>query len=577
MLKFLLYLLESGICLTILFLVYMVLFRKETYFQFNRIYLISIIFFSALLPFMHFNFNIDDANKYESYFTKLGQIKTTYEHVFDSTKPQEYNLADQEDDNLNLETISNDSNKSKVNNTSLKPNLTVKKWSFTHIIFLIYSLVAFFLITRFIVLLNWIIKTVRESVHENHFNYSIVKVNQDVAPFSFFNFIFINENSVDSNQTKQIVAHEKVHIKQGHTIDLIFIHALCILHWYNPLVWIMLKAIKTNHEFIADNKVLSKGYNMLDYQELLLNQFISFPTIKIANNLNLTSIKERIKMMNNFKSGKIAKLKPFLTIPVALFVFVLFSNLTINNSSNYALFNNDIIQLKGMWENNANHTYGKYILFEDSKFSILEENNDLKEFSYQISDNNIVLSMPNKNKVIIKYEITDELLKIWWGDKEISEYSKSEYDNTLDDYLSDFGLNLKLPEINNYRILKRSELCINVIIADNNYIVNGKLTAKENLKETLLQERTNINALYKSYVTVNIFNDVNVSMHMVTDLKQTLREANLLKICYMGIAKDKKVSKLESRFVGITRKLPPVLGTKESEVLIIVPDSTTLN
>jgi len=527
---------------------------------------------------MHINFSINDTNKYESYFAKLGQIKSSYEQVFDSTKSQEYNFADKRNEDL-IEPVTNkiDSNKSTVNSVSYKPNLSNSKWSLARIILLVYSLVALFLISRFIVLLNWILRTLRVSTRENHFNYSIVKVNQDIAPFSFFNFIFINDSSVNSNQIKQIIEHEKIHIKQGHTIDLIFIHALCILHWYNPLVWIMLKTIKTNHEFIADNKVLSKGYDMLDYQELLLNQFISFPSIRIANNLNLTSIKKRIKMMNNFKSRKLAKLKTILVIPVALFVFVLFSNLTINNSSNYALFNNDLLQLKGMWKNDANNTYGKYILFEDSKFSILEENNDLKEYSYQISDNKIVLNMPNKDKVIIKYEIIDKQLKLWWGDKEISEYVKSDYNNTLDDYLSDFGLNLNLPEINNYKILKRSNLCINVIIADNNYIINGKLTTKENLKETLLQERTNINALYKSYVTANIYNDVNVSMHMVTDLKQTLREINLLKIFYMGVAKDKKVSKLESRFVGIPRKLPPVLGTKHSEVLHIVPDSKSLN
>jgi biopolymer transport protein ExbD len=580
MLKFLLYLLESGLCLSILFLVYLVLFRKETYFQFNRVYLISIIFISALIPFMHFSFNIDDTNKYETYFAKLGEIKSSYEQVLVSTNLVEPNNITNESENIQVKSVPNESDLNEISENSLsnKSNSTNSKWSFNYIVFIIYLLGALYLISRFIVLLHWIIKTLQASIREKHYHYSIIKVEQDIAPFSFLKYIFINDNSVNSDQAKQIIEHEKIHIRQGHTIDLFLIHIFCILHWYNPLVWIMLKAIKTNHEFITDSKVLSKGYDMLDYQELLLKQFISFPTIKIANNLNLTSIKNRIKMMNKFKSGKLAQLKPIFIIPIALFVFVLFSNLTINSSNNYALFNNDIVQLKGMWKNNATNTYGKYILFEDSKFSILEEFNSLKEFPYQISDNKIIINMPNnKDKVVVKYEFIDESLKIWWGNNKVSEYTKSEYDNTLDDYVSEFGLSLNLPKIDNYKIIQRTELCINVIVTENNYIVNGKRTSIENLKETLLEEKANNNAIYKSYVTVNIYNDENISMNMVTDLKQTLREADMLKIFYMGIAKDNKVSKLESRYVGIPRKLPPLFGTNEAEIIQIVPDTTTIN
>lgn len=577
MVKFLMYIIESGLCLTILFLVYLVLLKKETYFQFNRIYLISIIFFSALLPFMHFNFNINDHIKYESYFNKINKIKTSYEHVIGLADVEELNISNNITDQYNVEQNKSESNIFSIQTLTKNKKPKSSKWSITNIIIIIYSIGASLLLFRFILFLIRINKTLRFGNHEKKENYTLVKVQQSIAPFSFFKFIFINKDDLDSNNINQIIAHEKIHVKQGHTIDLILIQLLCILHWYNPLVWFLLKAIKTNHEFIADSEVLSNGYNTLEYQELLLNQFISFPTIKIVNNLNLTSIKDRIKMMNKFKSNKLAKLKPILIIPFALFVFLLFSNLTINTTNNYAIFNNDNAQLMGMWKNESSNTYGKYILFENTKISLLENQHILREFPYQITDNKIILNLPNKEKTELNFTFIDKQLKIWWGNDEFSVFNKSKYDNTLDEYLSEFDLKLNLPIISEYKILKRPELCINVIISDSKYLVNGKETEINNLHKTLMQEKSNMNALYETMITVNIFSDIKVPMNMVTDLKQTLRETNLLKICYIGIANDNKASKLEARFVGVPRKLPPLVGTNEVEVIKIVPDSTSIN
>ena len=86
-----------------------------------------------------------------------------------------------------------------------------------------------------------------------------------------------------------------------------------------------------------------------------------------------------------------------------------------------------------------------------------------------------------------------------------------------------------------------------------------------------------MNKLYESMITININNDINTPMKMVTDLKQIIREKNLLKICYMGIAQDNHVSKLETQYVGVHRKLPPLIGTKTADVIEIVPDTIGIN
>jgi biopolymer transport protein ExbD len=287
--------------------------------------------------------------------------------------------------------------------------------------------------------------------------------------------------------------------------------------------------------------------------------------------------------MNSSKSKRMAKLKPIFIIPFALFAFVLFSNLTLyspnSTINNYSIVKNHYIgQLKGMWINESNNTFGKYILFENTKFSLLEQTHILKEYPYQISDNKILLDLPNKEKAVLKYKLTDNELKVWWGNTEYSTYRKSKKNNTLDDYFTDLNLQVSLPTLTNYKILGRPELCINIIITNGNYYINDSKTTFEDLENKIIDAKSTINALYELYVTVCIYVDTNASMSLLTDLKQILRKNDLLKICYMGFAEDNKVSKLETKFVGIPRKLPPLPNSKNYvEIIEIVPDSVSTN
>jgi beta-lactamase regulating signal transducer with metallopeptidase domain/biopolymer transport protein ExbD len=583
MVRFLLYLFESGVCLTILFLVYLLFFRKETFFQFNRIYLLSIITLSLIIPLTHLNFKVNDSKQFEPYFEKIGQLKTSYEQVISLSNPKSINS-----DNLtavNSSVLNNSDSNLNSKQAELNPIEKESKnhrFSLLEIFFLIYIAGVLLFSSRLFVLYKWMRRTISKSKREQKKGHVLVKVERDIPPFSFFKFIFLSLNT-DRNKLKQIFEHELVHIEQKHSFDLVLAQIVAILHWFNPLVWFLQKTIKTNHEFIADKAVINKGNDILNYQELLLNQFISIPTIQLTNSFNLTNIKKRIYMMNSSKSKKIAKLKPIFIIPFALFAFVLFSNLTLyspnSTINNYSIVKNHYIgQLKGMWINESSSTFGKYILFENTKFSLLEQTHILKEYPYQIADNKIILNLPNKEKAVLKYKLTDDELKVWWGDAKYSTYKKSNKDNTLDDYLSGLNLHVNLPTLTNYKILGRPELCINIVITDGNYTVNDSKTSFENLENKIISAKSKINALYESYVTVCIYVDTNAPMNFLTDLKQILRKNNLLKICYMGIAEDSKVSKLETKFIGIPRKLPPLPSDKNYvEIIEIVPDSVSTN
>src|SRR4030095_5532705 len=83
------------------------------------------------------------------------------------------------------------------------------------------------------------------------------QVNDSIIPFSFGNSIFINRHLHAENEMKAIIRHEFVHVKQKHSVDIIWAEVLCILNWYNPFAWLIRASIRQNLEFIADNKVLA--------------------------------------------------------------------------------------------------------------------------------------------------------------------------------------------------------------------------------------------------------------------------------------------------------------------------------
>ncbi len=577
MVKFLLYLFESGLCLTILFLVYALFFRKETYFKFNRIYLISIILLSLLVPFMHININVKDTRRYENAINEIGKFRTYYEQLIALTDPDylqieayKFNSDFDEPGIVDFNNLSSTKSNYIIDNSStLKitetPDQSIKL-SIVQIIFTIYVLGVLIFFSRIVILFHWVFKTITKNQVESYHGIKIIKLNKNLPPFSFMGYVFLNNDIYSTQKIEQILAHEKAHIKQYHSVDLLIAHAIAILQWFNPFVWFLQKTIKTNHEYLADSNVVDRGYNLLDYQELLLNQFISIPSVQLVNNFNLISIKNRINMMNKTKSGFLAKFKALLIIPAALFAFILFANLTLNSPksvlTNLSFFElqSNMNKMKGMWTNTSNTTYGMKVLFENTKFSVLDENIMLKEYPYQLQGNYIILSLPGKKTIELKYEVVNNQLKIWWNDAEYSLYEKSNYTNSLNYYLADYDINIDLPVLENYKLLQRRELCINVVMADDKIYVNKKLTNYDDLKEILLQEKSKINQLDHDIITINIFADKNLSMDYMNKLNQTLREIGLLKVAHMGKVTDPKISKLQRGFIGMPKKLPPLVG-----------------
>jgi hypothetical protein len=156
-------------------------------------------------------------------------------------------------------------------------------------------------------------------------DYKVRILNDEVSPFSFWQTIYINPRLHKKQDLNNILEHEKVHVKEWHTLDIILAEICVVFYWFNPGVWLMKKAVRENIEFITDAKILKKGIDKKAYQYSLLDVGTLQPSVAIVNNFNLSDLKKRIKMMNTKRSSKVNLTRYLLVLPVLLCITLAFT------------------------------------------------------------------------------------------------------------------------------------------------------------------------------------------------------------------------------------------------------------
>ena len=144
-----------------------------------------------------------------------------------------------------------------------------------------------------------------------------------ITPFSFGNSIFINQQGHSEAELSEIIRHEFVHVRQRHTLDIVWMELLCLLNWYNPAAWLLRHAARQNLEFIADSKVLQSGVDNKAYQYLLL-KVMGAPQFRLATSFNFSSLKKRIVMMNKMQSTKAHLVKFLFVLPLLAVLLLAF-------------------------------------------------------------------------------------------------------------------------------------------------------------------------------------------------------------------------------------------------------------
>ncbi|HEX8546563.1 MAG TPA: M56 family metallopeptidase, partial [Cytophagaceae bacterium] len=152
-----------------------------------------------------------------------------------------------------------------------------------------------------------------------------------IAPFSFFNYLVINKLTYSDKQLNDIITHEKVHIRQWHSIDVLLIELVHCILWINPFLFFLKKALKLNLEFIADEKVISSGVNVVNYQLTILQNSLK-SNFHLANLFNSPKIKQRIEMMDTANDSNTKIYKYALVLPCLLLCNILFGSMTVRES-----------------------------------------------------------------------------------------------------------------------------------------------------------------------------------------------------------------------------------------------------
>ena len=145
-----------------------------------------------------------------------------------------------------------------------------------------------------------------------------------VAPFSWMKMMAISEEDL-AKHGKTILAHERAHIRCGHSWDLLLAQACVFLQWFNPAVWFLKKELQSIHEYEADEYVICNSMDASTYQLVIIEKAVGTRLFSIANNFNHGLLNKRITMMNKDKSHPWARLKYLCMLPLATLVVVTFA------------------------------------------------------------------------------------------------------------------------------------------------------------------------------------------------------------------------------------------------------------
>jgi len=153
-----------------------------------------------------------------------------------------------------------------------------------------------------------------------HRDYIKIILKKSTAAFSFLWYVFLGDKIVKKNHS-HIIEHELVHVKQYHSLDLIFYELLKIIMWFNPLIYIYQNRITALHEFIADAKVAKEDKH--HHYQLLLSEVFKTEKISFINQFFKSSlIKKRIVMLQKSKSKNIWQLKYLFLAPLVLSMLI---------------------------------------------------------------------------------------------------------------------------------------------------------------------------------------------------------------------------------------------------------------
>ncbi|HSA94733.1 MAG TPA: M56 family metallopeptidase [Acidobacteriota bacterium] len=143
--------------------------------------------------------------------------------------------------------------------------------------------------------------------------------------FSFFNYVFLNRSKVPEEDMDRVLAHELAHVRQLHSLDIVFSELLTVIQWFNPFVWPYRRSLRETHEYLADRAVIAQGCSLAGYQLLIVEQHVGGKLLELASSFRTSQIKRRIVMLSKQQTKGLARWKPLLVLPLAVALVLVFA------------------------------------------------------------------------------------------------------------------------------------------------------------------------------------------------------------------------------------------------------------
>lgn len=295
------YAIKSAICLTMLFIPYLLLMRHETYFRLNRILLLAVMLLSLLLPLVNIS-------QFASFYSEpLTVVETAI--------------------------VSADIPVATVMDDTATPHTFTFGWAELVVTVCLLGMAICFttklsgLLRMYSFMRKGNIWTIKEDgIHIYcHLN--------DIPSFSWMHSIVISQNDYNAHK-QEIITHEKGHIIYRHSLDVCIISIIEVLQWFNPFVWILSSELRDVHEYEADRYVLEQRVNARSYQMLLIKKAVGSVSYAFANSFNHSLLKNRITMMMKKKSNPWSRTKVLYVVPMAMLALSAFATTEFKNRVN---------------------------------------------------------------------------------------------------------------------------------------------------------------------------------------------------------------------------------------------------
>lgn len=289
----LIYLVEVSLCQGAFYLLFYFVLRKHAFFQANRFYLLLSTFLSFVIPLLSFE-------------------------VW-SSNPNDNLMA------FNLPLLSNSS----VVTLAASENGSNLGIPFSQLaislLFITYLAGILFHFTKLIFGLRKVFAFINENPSSTQAK--IIRIKNGPAFFSFWKYIFVNEQKLklQEEELQHVISHEEVHVRQNHTLDILFMELGSVICWFNPFMHKMKEALSQIHEYIADHTVVNGNIGIDRYSQLILQLSANSSSIPLTHQFSKINIKNRITMLNQSNTNKMKALKIFFAIPLLALLLMVFS------------------------------------------------------------------------------------------------------------------------------------------------------------------------------------------------------------------------------------------------------------